>query len=151
MDPGAALARMSQLLAPGGTLVVVGLARSRLPDLPRDAVAVITNLGHRVTKGYWQHPSPTVWPPPHSHPEIRVLAGETLPGARYRRHLLWRYSLVWVKPGFRSCHALSAECSGLPQYPGGRPVPAARRVGLGYRTSCPGCGCAGIEPSRPAW
>lgn len=21
-----------------------------------------------------------------------------LPGARYRRHLLWRYSLIWTKP-----------------------------------------------------
>jgi SAM-dependent methyltransferase len=99
MDAAAALARMSQLLAPGGTLVVVGLARSRLPDLPWDAAAVIANLGHRVAKGYWQHPSPTVWPPPHSYPEIRVLAEETLPGVRYRRHLLWRYSLVWARPG----------------------------------------------------
>lgn len=98
MDAGAGLARMSQLLAPGGALVVVGLARSRLADLPWDATAVIANFGHRVAKGYWEQPSPTVWPPPHSYDEIRVLAGETLPGVRYRRHLLWRYSLVWVKP-----------------------------------------------------
>ncbi len=98
MDAAAALARMSQLLAPGGTLVIVGVARSRLPDLPWDAAAVIANLGHRVTKGYWQHPSPTVWPPPHTYRQIRALAGETLPSVRYRRHLLWRYSLVWVKP-----------------------------------------------------
>ncbi len=98
MDAAAALARMSYLLAPGGSLVIVGLARSRLPDLPWDAAAVIVNLGHRVTKGYWQQPSPTVWPPPHTYRQIRALAGETLPGVRYRRHLLWRYSLVWVKP-----------------------------------------------------
>jgi SAM-dependent methyltransferase len=98
MDAAAALARMSQLLAPGGALVVVGLARSRLTDLPLDGVAVIANLGHRVAKGYWRQPSPIVWPPPHSYREIGVLAGEMLPGVRYRRHLLWRYSLVWVKP-----------------------------------------------------
>jgi len=98
MDAAAALARMSQLLAPGGTLVIVGVARSRLPGLPRDAAAVIANLGHRVIKGYWQHPSPTVWPPPHTYGQIRALAGETLPGVSYRRHLLWRYSLAWVKP-----------------------------------------------------
>jgi SAM-dependent methyltransferase len=98
MDAAAALARMSYLLAPGGSLVVVGLARSRLADLPWEAAAVIVNLGCRMAKGYWEHPSPTVWPPPHSYRQIRGLAGETLPGVRYRRHLLWRYSLVWVKP-----------------------------------------------------
>ena len=25
-------------------------------------------------------------------------ARRLLPGARYRRHLLWRYSLLWAKP-----------------------------------------------------
>jgi predicted TPR repeat methyltransferase len=25
-------------------------------------------------------------------------AARLLPGARYRRHLLWRYSLLWTKP-----------------------------------------------------
>lgn len=98
MDAAAALARMRYLLAPGGTLVIVGLARSRLPDLPWEAAAVIANLGYRMAKGYWEQPSPTVWPPPHSYRQIRILAGDTLPGVRYRRHLLWRYSLVWVKP-----------------------------------------------------
>jgi SAM-dependent methyltransferase len=98
MDAAAALARMGQLLVPGGTLVIVGLARSRPPDLPWEAAAVIANLGHRATKGYWQHPSPIVWPPPHTYRQIRALAGEALPGVRFRRHLLWRYSLVWAKP-----------------------------------------------------
>lgn len=98
MDPAAALAAMSQLLVPGGCLVIVGLARSRLRDLPWDGAAVIANLGYRMAKGYWEQPSPAVWPPPHSYREIRALAGATLPGVRYRRHLLWRYSLVWVKP-----------------------------------------------------
>jgi len=98
MDAAAALARMGQLLVPGGILVIVGLARSRPPDLPWEAAAVIANLGHRATKGYWQHPSPIVWPPPHTYGQIRALAGEALPGVRFRRHLLWRYSLVWAKP-----------------------------------------------------
>jgi ubiquinone/menaquinone biosynthesis C-methylase UbiE len=98
MDPAAALAEMSQLLVPGGILVVVGVARSRLPDLPWEAAAVLANFGYRMANGYWEQPSPAMWPPPHSYREIRVLAGQTLPGVRYRRHLLWRYSLVWVKP-----------------------------------------------------
>ena len=29
----------------------------------------------------------------------REAAPDLLPGARYRRHLLWRYSLLWRKPG----------------------------------------------------
>ena len=98
MEPAAALARMSDLLAPGGTLVVSGVARSRWSDLPLDAVAVVANLGYRAVRGYWRHPSPIVWPPPHTYREIRALARDLLPGVRYRRHLLWRYSLTWTRP-----------------------------------------------------
>jgi SAM-dependent methyltransferase len=98
LDPAAALTRMAGLLAPGGTLVVSGVARSRWSDLPLDAVAVIANLGYRAVRGYWHHPSPIVWPPPHTYREIRALAGDLLPGVRYRRHLLWRYSLTWTRP-----------------------------------------------------
>ena len=29
---------------------------------------------------------------------MRRIAAQELPGVRYRRHLLWRYSLVWTKP-----------------------------------------------------
>jgi hypothetical protein len=29
---------------------------------------------------------------------MRRLTRDLLPGARYRRHLLWRYSVVWRKP-----------------------------------------------------
>lgn len=98
MDPVAALTAMSRLLVPGGTLVVIGLARSRPLDWPLDAVAVVVNLGYRMTRGYWKQPAPVLWPPPHSYREIRALAREALPGARYHRHLLWRYSLVWIRP-----------------------------------------------------
>ena len=30
--------------------------------------------------------------------EVRAEAARLLPGVRYRRHLLWRYSLIWQKP-----------------------------------------------------
>jgi hypothetical protein len=39
-----------------------------------------------------------VWPPPDSFGQTRRLARRVLPGVRYRRLLLWRYSLVWTKP-----------------------------------------------------
>jgi 2-polyprenyl-3-methyl-5-hydroxy-6-metoxy-1,4-benzoquinol methylase len=99
MDARRALGRMDELLLPGGTLAIVGLAKSRLPmDLPWEVAAVVANLGCRLTKSYREQPSPTVWPPPHAYAGMHVLARQALPGVRYRRHLLWRYSLIWTKP-----------------------------------------------------
>jgi hypothetical protein len=98
---GRALAprRMRDLPRPGGRLAVVGLARASYPaDLPRDAAAVVVHRLHKTTKGWWEISSPTVWPPPETYAGMRNLAAELLPGARFRRHLLWRYSLVWSKP-----------------------------------------------------
>jgi SAM-dependent methyltransferase len=98
MDPATALEKMSRLLRPGGRLAIVGLARRQLPaDLPWEAAAVIAGTGCRLTRTYWEQPAPTVWPP-HTYSAIRRLAVRSLPGVRYRRHVLWRYSLVWTKP-----------------------------------------------------
>ncbi|HTF52116.1 MAG TPA: methyltransferase domain-containing protein [Pseudonocardia sp.] len=94
-----ALARMAALLRPGGRLAVVGLARARLPaDLPHELAALLAHRFHRVTKAYWEHSAPTVWPPPETYCGMRRISARALPGARFRRHLLWRYSLVWTKP-----------------------------------------------------
>lgn len=99
MDAEVALGRMDLLLAAGGKLAIVGLARSRLPaDLMWEGAAIITNLGYRLTRTYWEQPSPTIWPPPHTYAGIRAIAAHRLPGVQYRRHLLWRYSLSWAKP-----------------------------------------------------
>ena len=59
-----------------------------------------------LATGAWQrrgdpgHPyqPPIVWPPPLTYLAMRRLAEQLLPGVRYRRHLYWRYSLVWAKP-----------------------------------------------------
>ncbi|MEV0390472.1 class I SAM-dependent methyltransferase [Nonomuraea sp. NPDC050643] len=99
LDAAAGLARMRDLLRPGGVLAVVGLARSDMPhDLPRDLAGVVVGTLHRVAKGRWEHPSPMVWPPPVTYAQMRELAAEILPGSEYRRHLLLRYSIVWRKP-----------------------------------------------------
>jgi hypothetical protein len=100
MDARAALNRMSQLLAPGGRLAIVGLARSRLPaDLPWEAAAVIAHRGYQLTRTYREQSAPVVWPPPHTYAQMHALARQMLPAAQYRRHhLLWRYSLIWTKP-----------------------------------------------------
>jgi SAM-dependent methyltransferase len=98
MDPAAALRRMADLLRPRGRLVVVGLARSRYPvDLPRDAVAIAATRVRHLAGRHWESPAPTVWPPAHGYDEIRALALRTLPGARFRRHLYFRYSISWCK------------------------------------------------------
>ncbi|HEY5984994.1 MAG TPA: class I SAM-dependent methyltransferase [Streptosporangiaceae bacterium] len=99
MDAAVALGRMRQLLRPGGTLAVVGLARRRYPrDLPVEVAAIAAHQVLRMRKGYWEHSSPTIWPPPLTYDQTRPIAVKILPGVQYRRHLLWRYSLVWRKP-----------------------------------------------------
>jgi SAM-dependent methyltransferase len=103
MDAATGLARMRDLLRPGGVLAVVGLARSTMPgDLPHDLAGVVAGIFHRAAKGHWEHPSPTVWPPPMTYRQMRALAAEILPGSRYRRHLLRRYSITWHKPQDRA-------------------------------------------------
>jgi SAM-dependent methyltransferase len=96
MPESDALQGMAELVPAGGTLVGVGLARSRLPiDLPWEiAGAVMTRILQRRNGGYCEVTNPTVWPPPSTYREIRDMAITTLPGVRYRRHVMWRYSRV---------------------------------------------------------
>lgn len=100
MDAVAALTRMRDLLRPGGGLVVIGLARSRFPaNLPLDAAAMVASRLYRLRKGYWEHPSPTLWPPPLTHAQMHTVVRTLLPRCQFRRHLLWRYAVTWTKPG----------------------------------------------------
>ena len=45
------------------------------------------------------NPGAPVKDPEMTWAEVHATAREVLPGVRYRRHLLWRYSLRWRKPG----------------------------------------------------
>ena len=99
MDAAAALRRMRGLLAPGGTLAIVGLARNRYPaDLPFALAGAVGHRVHTLSKPCWEDAAPRLWPPPLTYAESRRLAQRVLPGVRYRRRLLFRYSLVWTKP-----------------------------------------------------
>ncbi|MFE3194443.1 class I SAM-dependent methyltransferase [Nocardia sp. NPDC059240] len=99
MDSEKALVRMRELLRPGGTLALIGMARnSSVADLPWEAAALLTSFKDRLFRAQWAHPSPVVWPPPQTYAEVCRTATELLPGVHYRRHVLWRYSLVWTKP-----------------------------------------------------
>lgn len=101
MDAGAGLSRMASLVRPGGALVVVGLAQSRrIGDFAFDiAGSVATGVyKHILRKQFWEHSAPKIWPPPMDYAELRRSAEQLLPGVKYRRHLLFRYSLVWKRP-----------------------------------------------------
>lgn len=101
IDARAGLLRLRSLVAPGGVLVVIGLARPDLPkDLPIEIAAHLVRLiRHRPAAPDGIPPPPTVWPPPEHYSTMRRLAADLLPGVRWRRHLLWRYSLVWTNTG----------------------------------------------------
>jgi SAM-dependent methyltransferase len=101
MEARAGLVRLRELVAPGGVLVVVGLARPDLPkDIPRELAAVIVNRLRPQPEDPDDVPRPPiVWPPPEHFATMRRLAEELLPGVRWQRHLLWRYSLVWANSG----------------------------------------------------
>ena len=99
LDARAGLTAMAALVQPGGVLVVVGLARSEgLRDVLWEAAGVVAHRLHRLRTPVWEHPSPRVWPPPESWAGMRTLAEDVLPGVRWRRHLLWRWSAVWRRP-----------------------------------------------------
>jgi 2-polyprenyl-3-methyl-5-hydroxy-6-metoxy-1,4-benzoquinol methylase len=98
LDLDAGLRRLAALTAPGGHLVVVGLAGVRSPsDLAISVAAVPVAAVVDRTRGVWDHGAP-VAEPSHGYGDVRRLAREVLPGARWRRRLYWRYSLVWTAP-----------------------------------------------------
>jgi 2-polyprenyl-3-methyl-5-hydroxy-6-metoxy-1,4-benzoquinol methylase len=95
----AAFERFKGLLAPGGTLLIVGLAASDLPrDVGWEAAAVLAHQAGRLTHREWEQPSPTVWPPPATYVQVRDASARVLPGSRFRRRVKWRYTLTWTKP-----------------------------------------------------
>jgi hypothetical protein len=97
------------LLAPGGRLLVVGLARvNSLPDLAADLISAAAN----PVMGLIRHPGPArpaegpaagqpvlpVRDPATTLAEITAAATARLPGATVRRRLFFRYTLRWDKP-----------------------------------------------------
>ncbi|CAL9406469.1 Trans-aconitate 2-methyltransferase [Streptomyces sp. enrichment culture] len=92
-------------LAPGGRLVIVGCHRQAGPaDLLAALPAVLAN----PLVGLAKHPARATAPPPHmtapttdpreTLSDIRAAAARELPGARIRRRLFWRYTLVYDAP-----------------------------------------------------
>jgi SAM-dependent methyltransferase len=109
LDLNDALTRLPALLAPGGRLLVVGLARpDSLADLAFDVISGAANPVMGVIKHPRRaRPSPPVpdgrpvmpvTDPVTTFAEIRIAARARLPGVAVRRRLFFRYTLRWDKP-----------------------------------------------------
>lgn len=96
---GDALSKATTLLRPGGVLTVLGLhrAQSFVHMGARGLAGYPVSLFYRMTRPT-SHVGAPVRDPTMTLSEIRCEAGAQLPGAAIRRHLLWRYSLMWAKP-----------------------------------------------------
>jgi SAM-dependent methyltransferase len=94
---GAALERMKLLLRPGGVLGVIGLYREHGAfDLAASAIAFPVSRWQRRRHGRRCDAVP-LHDPTLTLREIRTEVARVLPGVVFRRHLLWRYTLVWMK------------------------------------------------------
>jgi len=92
-----ALTAMARALRPGGGLAVVGLAADRsFGDYLASASGIPLNLLYRALYREGNSGAP-IKNPEMTWAEVRTAARGLLPGVRYRRHLLWRYSLLWRK------------------------------------------------------
>ncbi|CAM02922.1 methyltransferase family protein [Saccharopolyspora erythraea NRRL 2338] len=105
----ATLRRFRRALAPGGTLVVLGVYREQTAgDRLLSAAAAPTNLvvgwlktRARRRRGETGRPASmtaSTKPASMTFTEITAQARAVLPGAVLRRHLFWRYSLVYRAP-----------------------------------------------------
>ncbi|MFJ4565528.1 class I SAM-dependent methyltransferase [Streptomyces caelestis] len=97
-----ALEAFRDRLAPGGTLVIVGVARERtladhllsVASVPLNIVmALLENRGRPAPRPVSM--TARTSPADMTFPEIVREARAVLPGARLRRRLFWRYTLVW--------------------------------------------------------
>ena len=101
------LYKMKRALKDGGSLVILDLFREAgLRDVLTSAFAVPVSIGLRLVKnGRFREPREVqeAWAEHgenDSYPtlfQIRQACANVLPGAQVRKHLLWRYSLIWRK------------------------------------------------------
>jgi SAM-dependent methyltransferase len=104
MDFERALSEMSRILRPGGHLAILGLYReSAWRDYLVAVAAVPPNLLRTQVLARRDADavpaSARIRSATMSLPQIRRSASALLPGVRIARHLYWRYSLHWQKPG----------------------------------------------------
>jgi SAM-dependent methyltransferase len=92
-----ALERMRRALKPGGRLGIIGLFRDAgAIDFMWSAAAFPVNRALRLRRRRRENLAP-LREPRMTLDQIREGATRLLPGARIKRHLLWRYSLLWTR------------------------------------------------------
>ncbi|MGI8911639.1 MAG: class I SAM-dependent methyltransferase [Rubrobacteraceae bacterium] len=104
------LRKMGGALRPGGTLLVLDLFRARsaadyivgAAGFPAGKAIRLAKTGAlsaggspELRRAWEEHGETDAYP---TLAEVREACKEKLPGAKVRRHLLWRYSVVWLKP-----------------------------------------------------
>lgn len=94
-DTRAALARLSGLLRPGGTLVVVTFVKPSVREGLWHLTSWIACAVVNQIRGKWEHTAPIKWPPPDTFAQLRAHVRTVLPGARVRRLLYGRVLITW--------------------------------------------------------
>jgi SAM-dependent methyltransferase len=102
------LLKMKAALKPGGVLLILDLFEPHglsdwLLNFPALCVSVALRLihhgrlfPHREVRAAWAaHEAHDLYP---TMDEVRSICADLLPGAKVKKHLLWRYSIVWHNP-----------------------------------------------------
>lgn len=101
------LTKMQSALKTNGTLLVLDLFQGEgLPDVLRSALAVLVSATLKLIKTGRVRPSRAEQAAWAEHgqrdvyltlSQVRKICADILPGAQVRKHLLWRYSIIWKK------------------------------------------------------
>jgi SAM-dependent methyltransferase len=116
------LARLKNALRPGGVLLVLDLYKGEgLVDLLTGALAMPVSLALRWLRTRRLRDPKEVraaWAEHGRHDsyltlsQVRRTCAALLPGARVKKHLLWRYSVVWRKEDQDPCQASGPKAPG---------------------------------------
>jgi ubiquinone/menaquinone biosynthesis C-methylase UbiE len=104
---GEILTKMKSALKANGTLLVLDLFEGEgLPEVLRSALAVLVSNTLKLIKTGRVRPSRAEREAWAEHgqrdvyltlSQVRKICADVLPGAQVRKHLLWRYSIIWKK------------------------------------------------------
>jgi len=103
------LLKLKAALKRNGVLLILDLFEARgFGDSLSNLIAIPVSVSLRLIHHGRLRPRPEVraaWTAHEAHDiyptmsEVHALCDEILPGAKIRKHLLWRYSIVWKKAG----------------------------------------------------
>lgn len=101
------LVSMKRALKPGGVLLILDLCRGEgLQDRALGAAVLPLSAGLKMLHNRRIRPpaaARAAWDAHGAHDsyptmaEVRRLCAQLLPGARAKKHLFWRYSIIWIK------------------------------------------------------